>query len=172
MSQDSTHPFWQIIRTVPDFPKAGIDFYDITPLFNGHIDTLVDALLAALPHDVLNDVDAFAAVEARGFIFASLLAQRTGKNMLLIRKAGKLPPPTHQESYGLEYGQDCLEIQAISTPAKVLLVDDVLATGGTLTASVNLCQKAGHSVLGALVLLDLLDLHPQLPFNVYKVLTK
>ncbi|MDO5650873.1 MAG: adenine phosphoribosyltransferase [Moraxella sp.] len=166
----STHPFWQIIRTVPNFPKAGIDFYDITPLLNGHIKTLVDELLSAVPTEVLNQVDTFAAVEARGFIFASLLAERTGKNMLLIRKAGKLPPPTHQESYGLEYGKDTLEIRADIKPANVLLIDDVLATGGTLTASVNLCQKAGHTVLGALVLLDLHTLHGALPVPTFSVL--
>lgn len=165
-----THPFWQIIRTVPDFPKSGIDFFDITPLLNGHIKELVDELIKAVPTDVLEKVDAFAAVEARGFIFAALLAERTGKNMLLIRKKGKLPPPTFSQDYGLEYGKDTLEIRADDVVGKVLLVDDVLATGGTLTASVNLCQKAGHTVLGGLVLLDLKELHATMPMPIYAVL--
>ena len=168
---DHTHPFWQIIRTVPNFPKPGIDFYDITPLLRHHIKEVISALLAALPDGVFEQVDCFAAVEARGFIFASLLAGHTGKGMVFVRKEGKLPPPVTNQSYALEYGKDTLEMQSNLSPANVLVIDDILATGGTLRATVNLCQSAGHHVLGALVLLDLVNLHGPLDIPVYSVLT-
>lgn len=167
----SQHPFWQIIRTVPNFPKQGIDFYDITPLLRNHVNAVIDALLSALPNGVFDEIDCFAGVEARGFIFASLLAGRTGKGMVLVRKEGKLPPPVANKSYALEYGKDTLEMQSGLTPAKVLVVDDILATGGTLNATIGLCQEAGHTVVGALVLLDLVDLHKPLNVPVYTVLT-
>lgn len=164
-----THPFWQIIHTIPDFPKAGIDFYDITPLL-WHTKTLVDELLGSLPDGLLDDVECFATTEARGFVIGSLLAGRTGKPLLLIRKKGKLPPPVVSQDYELEYGTDTLEIKANTPACKVLLVDDVLATGGTLKASQTLCQKAGHDVLGALVLLDLPALHGDIDMPVYRVI--
>ncbi|STZ02672.1 Adenine phosphoribosyltransferase [Moraxella equi] len=87
-----SHPFWQIIRTVPNFPKADIDFYDITPLL-WHVDELINELLNALPDGMIDEVECFATTEARGFVIGSLLSGRTGKPLLLIRKAGKLPPP-------------------------------------------------------------------------------
>lgn len=167
----SSHPFWQVIRLVPDFPKPGIDFYDITPLLRAHVNEVIDSLLAAIPPAVFEGIDCFGAIEARGFVFASLLAGRTGKGMVLVRKEGKLPPPVANKTYALEYGTDTLEMQAGLEPAKVLLVDDILATGGTLCAAIGLCEAAGHSVLGALVLLDLVDLHQPLEIPVYTVLT-
>ena len=133
------HPFWQIINTIPNFPKADIDFYDITPLL-WHIDELINELLNALPDGMIDEVECFATTEARGFVIGSLLSGRTSKPLLLIRKAGKLPPP-------------------------------VLATGGTLKASKLLCKKAGHDVLGALVLLDLPNLHDDIGMQVYSVMT-
>ncbi len=168
---NSSHPFWQIIRTVPNFPKQGIDFYDITPLLRNHIKAVIEALLAALPDGVFEQIDCFAGVEARGFIFASLLAGHTGKGMILVRKEGKLPPPVANKSYALEYGKDTLEMQAELPPANVLVIDDILATGGTLRATIGLCEEAGHTVIGALVLLDLVDLHQPLEVPVYTVLT-
>lgn len=168
---ETSHPFWQIIRTVPNFPKQGIDFYDITPLLRNHIKAVIEALLAALPEGVFEQIDCFAGVEARGFIFASLLAGHTGKGMILVRKEGKLPPPVANKSYALEYGKDTLEMQAELPPAKVLVIDDILATGGTLRATIGLCEEAGHTVMGALVLLDLVDLHKPLEVPVYTVLT-
>lgn len=171
MTDQTPHPFWQIIRTVPDFPKQGIDFYDITPLLRNHVTAVIDEMLAALPAGVFDEIDCFAGVEARGFIFASLLAGRTGKGMVLVRKEGKLPPPVANKSYALEYGKDTLEMQAGLPSANVLIIDDILATGGTLKATIGLCIEAGHSVVGALVLLDLVDLHKQMPVPIYTVLT-
>lgn len=164
------HVFWRIIRTVPDFPKVGIDFYDITPLLRSHVNDVIDALLDSLPAGLLDDVDCFGAVEARGFVFASLLAGRLGKGMLLLRKAGKLPPPVANKAYALEYGKDTLEMQNNLPPERVLLVDDILATGGTLTTAYELCKSANHTVVGALVLLDLVNLHGEFPVPVYTVL--
>ena len=168
---DNSHPFWQIIRIVPDFPKACISFYDITPLLREHIPEVIEALLSALPEGLLDEIDCFAAIEARGFVFASLLAGHLGKGIVLVRKEGKLPPPVANKAYALEYGTDTLEMQAGLPPAKVLLVDDILATGGTLKAAINLCEHAGHTVAGALVLLDLVDLHQPLTVPVYTVLS-
>lgn len=167
---NTDHPFWQIIRTVPDFPKVGIDFYDITPLLRSHINEVIDEMLAALPDGLLDTVDFFGAVEARGFVFASLLSGRLGKGMVLLRKAGKLPPPVANKAYALEYGKDTLEMQNNLPPERVLLVDDILATGGTLTTAYELCKSAEHTVIGALVLLDLVDLHEEFPVPVYTVL--
>ncbi len=164
------HEFWNIIRTVPNFPKAGVDFYDITPLLHGHVNAVIDALLAALPNGLLENIDCFAAIEARGFIFASLLAGRLGKGMILLRKPGKLPPPVTSKAYALEYGEDILEIQSNLAAQKVLLVDDILATGGTLKTAYELCLEAGHDVTGVLVLIDLVALHGDFPMPVYTVL--
>lgn len=169
---NSEHPFWQVIRTVPNFPKSGIDFYDITPLLRSHIEAVIDALLAALPKGVMDEVDCLGAVEARGFVFASLLAGRLGKGMILLRKPGKLPPPVANKAYALEYGKDTLEMQNNLPPERVLLVDDILATGGTLMTAYELCKSAGHDVVGALVLLDLIDLHGRFPMPVYTVLQR
>lgn len=168
----TTHPLWQHIRTVPDFPKAGIDFYDITPLLDGHIEALITALTDALPQDVLEATETLVAVEARGFVLASLMAAKLGKKLALVRKAGKLPPPTFCQSYGLEYGTDTLEIGMHLSPSKVLIIDDVLATGGTLQATHKLCDLAGHDVLGALVLLDLPALHGDIGLPTWTVLSK
>lgn len=170
LSKQKSHPLWKAIRTVPDFPKPGIDFYDITPLLLHHVDEVIDALLNALPEGLLDEVDCLVAIEARGFIFASLLSGRLGKGMILLRKPGKLPPPVANKSYALEYGSDTLEIQGDMQPRKILLVDDILATGGTLNTAYQLCKDAGHEVAGVLVLLDLVGLHDPFPAPVYSVL--
>ncbi|MFB6347930.1 adenine phosphoribosyltransferase [Moraxella marmotae] len=164
-----THHLWHHVRVVPDFPKAGIEFYDISPLLHQHNQALISALVAAVPSDLLASVDALVAVESRGFILASLLAAHLNKGLILVRKAGKLPPPVHRQSYGLEYGNDTLEISAELEPANVLIIDDVLATGGTLTATHQLCQKANLNALGALVLLDLPALHGDLTLPYWTV---
>ena len=161
MSNLST-TLWSHIRTVQDFPKPGICFFDLTPLFMSNIGPLTDALIASIPAEKLEQVDSFVAVEARGFVLASLLAQRLGKGLLLVRKAGKLPPPVVGVGYSLEYGMDRLEMSANIEAQKIIIVDDVLATGGTLKAVKQLVDKCNHEILGASIFLDLPDLHSDL----------
>ena len=161
---------WSKIRTVQNFPKPGICFFDLTPLFMGNIELLTDALIASIPAEKLQEVDSFVAVEARGFVLASLLAQRLGKGLLLVRKAGKLPPPVVGVGYSLEYGMDRLEMSAEIEPQKIIIVDDVLATGGTLKAVKQLVDKCNHELLGASIFLDLPDLHTDLGLTVWSVL--
>ena len=169
MSNLSTF-LWSHIRTVPHFPKPGVDFYDLTPLFMNNLDSLTDALIASIPAEKLAEVESFIAVEARGFVLASLLAQRTGKGLVLVRKAGKLPPPVVGVGYSLEYGMDRLEMSADIAAQKVIIVDDVLATGGTLKAVNQLMHKCQHTVLGASIFLDLPDLHQDLGLEIWSVL--
>ncbi len=169
MSNLST-TLWSKIRTVQNFPKPGICFFDLTPLFMGNIELLTDALIASIPAEKLQEVDSFVAVEARGFVLASLLAQRLGKGLLLVRKAGKLPPPVVGVGYSLEYGMDRLEMSAEIEPQKIIIVDDVLATGGTLKAVKQLVDKCNHELLGASIFLDLPDLHTDLGLTFWSVL--
>lgn len=169
MSNLST-TLWSKIRTVQNFPKSGICFFDLTPLFMSNIELLTDALIASIPAEKLQEVDSFVAVEARGFVLASLLAQRLGKGLLLVRKAGKLPPPVVGVGYSLEYGMDRLEMSAEIEPQKIIIVDDVLATGGTLKAVKQLVDKCNHELLGASIFLDLPDLHTDLGLTVWSVL--
>ena len=135
-----------------------------------NIGPLTDALIESIPADKLAEVDSFIAVEARGFVLASLLAQRTGKGLILVRKAGKLPPPVVGVGYSLEYGMDRLEMSAEIQAQKVIIVDDVLATGGTLKAVKELAEKCNHEILGASIFLDLPDLHKDLGMNIWTVL--
>ncbi|NNH00940.1 adenine phosphoribosyltransferase [Acinetobacter sp. ANC 5414] len=169
MSNLST-TLWSHIRTVQDFPKPGICFFDLTPLFMSNIGPLTDALIASIPAEKLEQVDSFVAVEARGFVLASLLAQRLGKGLLLVRKAGKLPPPVVGVGYSLEYGMDRLEMSANIEAQKIIIVDDVLATGGTLKAVKQLVDKCNHEILGASIFLDLPDLHSDLGLDIWSVL--
>ena len=167
MSNLST-TLWSHIRTVQDFPKPGIKFFDLTPLFMSNLEPLTDALIASIPAEKL--ADSFVAVEARGFVLASLLAQRLGKGLVLVRKAGKLPPPVVGVGYSLEYGLDRLEMSAEVPAQKVIIVDDVLATGGTLKAVKQLAEKCNHHILGASIFLDLPDLHADLGLTIWSVL--
>jgi adenine phosphoribosyltransferase len=141
------------IRDVPDFPKPGILFRDIAPLLRQAFGETIDALSELLDAREWSQIDAVAGIESRGFILASALALRHGKGFVLVRKKGKLPPPVIELAYGLEYGKGILEMQAGS--GRLLLVDDVLATGGTLAAAAALSDLAGYSVAQAIVLLDL-----------------
>lgn len=142
------------IRTIPDFPKPGILFRDLTPLLadGAALQQCVAALCA-----IAGEFDLIAGVEARGFVFGAALAQQTGKGLILIRKPGKLPGETIGFDYGLEYGRDRLELHRHDLPqgARVLLVDDVLATGGTAEAAARLLEAAGAIVTRAIFVIEL-----------------
>lgn len=147
-----------LIRTIPDFPKPGIQFRDITTLlldaegFHASIERLADFVPAS--------IDLVAGIEARGFIFSSALATHLGKGLVLIRKDGKLPGATIGVDYALEYGSDrvVMHEDACVPGQKVLLVDDLIATGGTAFAAVRLLRQAGAEVVAASFVIDLPDL--------------
>ena len=141
------------IRDVQDFPKPGVLFRDISPLLKSHFAATIEALDGLLTEAEWRAIDAVAGIESRGFILGAALALRRGKGFVLVRKQGKLPPPVVDVSYALEYGSGVLEMQ--KGQGRVLLIDDVLATGGTLSASADLCVRAGYSVAALAVLLDL-----------------
>jgi adenine phosphoribosyltransferase len=144
------------IRHVPDFPKPGILFYDITTLLADPVGfrETIDALAAPF---VAQGIDRVVGIESRGFILAAAVADRLGAGFVPVRKPGKLPSTTLGESYALEYGTDSLEIHddALGPGHRVLLVDDVLATGGTARAAVNLVQRLGSTLHAAAFLIEL-----------------
>jgi adenine phosphoribosyltransferase len=141
------------IVDVPNFPRPGILFRDITPLLRMHFQAAIDALERLVDAESWSRIDAVAGVESRGFILAAALAARRGKGFVPIRKQGKLPPPVVDMEYTLEYGTGILEMQRGS--GQLLLVDDVLATGGTMRAAAELCGLAGYEVGALLALIDL-----------------
>ena len=137
----------QIIRDIPDFPKEGIIFKDITPLL-ADASAFGETINALKKRYVDKEIDRVVGVEARGFIFASALAYALGAGTTMVRKPGKLPYKTYQETYSLEYGNDTIEIHqdAFQPSERIVLIDDVLATGGTLAATLNLIRKNFESV--------------------------
>ena len=155
------------IRGIPDFPIEGILFYDIATLLRSPeaLEYCLDALETQLR--VWNP-DVIAGIESRGFLFAVPLAQRLGLPMMMIRKEGKLPGPTRSFTYELEYGTDTIEIQddALQPGQKVVILDDLLATGGTLAASVELCRQAGAEVVGCGVVIELTFLNGRTQLDV------
>jgi len=162
----------QFIRDIPDFPKPGILFRDITPL-------LADAQALSCAIEVLAEpfrdagIDVVAAVEARGFIFGSAVAKALGIGFVPVRKKGKLPFDTHSVSYGLEYGEDTVEVHtdAIASGNKVLMVDDLLATGGTMVAACELIEKLGAEITGLTFLIELADLKGREELGQYDIHT-
>jgi adenine phosphoribosyltransferase len=145
-----------IIRDVPDFPQKGIVFKDITPLLADEIafSTVIDLIVV---HFGRGSVDKVVGIEARGFILASPVAYHFGAGFVPVRKAGKLPWDTESASYELEYGEETLEIHkdALQPGERVLIVDDVLATGGTAQATASLVEKLGGKVVGIACLIEL-----------------
>lgn len=145
------------ITTTLDFPSEGIHFKDFFPLLRDHLSQTTDEMLTLTNWD---DVDYIAGVESRGFILATALAAKLGKGFIPIRKKGKLPPPIISQSYSLEYGNDIIEMQPAQSENKtIVIVDDVIATGGTLKASIELCQKAGYKVKDTIALIDLEEIN-------------
>src|SRR3989475_3584703 len=144
------------IRNIPDFPKAGIQFKDITPLladarlFSGCIDLLTDGFKPSM-------VDAVVGIDARGFIFAAAAAIKLQAGFVPIRKKGKLPYQTHEQEYDLEYGTSAVavHVDALKPGSRVLLIDDLLATGGTAAAAAALVQKLGGRILEISFLIEL-----------------
>ena len=147
------------IRTIPDYPKPGIQFRDITSLladpqaFNDVMDRFVKRYQD-------EQIDLVVGIESRGFILGAPLALRLGKGFIPVRKEGKLPGPTYGVAYDLEYGTDRVEVHkdAIPPGSKVLMVDDLLATGGTIGGSSRLIEKAGGIIVGYAFLIELVDL--------------
>jgi len=147
----------ELIRTIPDFPKPGIQFKDITPVlgsgeaFHKTIDWYAMAI------DAVGGCDVIVGMESRGFIFGAPLAYKLKKGFVPVRKPGKLPFETHRYTYALEYGEDTLEIHtdAIAQGARVAVIDDLLATGGTANAAINLVESAGGKVVCAAFLIEL-----------------
>lgn len=141
---------------VPDFPKPGILFRDISPLLANPV-AFKEAIRQLDELAKQFDYTHILGIESRGFIFGSALAHYAHKGLALARKPNKLPLASHREAYGLEYGNDSLEIQQSTLPkdAKILLLDDVLATGGTLIAADKLMRSAGFEVSGAITLLEI-----------------
>jgi adenine phosphoribosyltransferase len=148
--------FRAYIRDVPDFPSPGILFRDVTPLlaspdvFHAAVCAMAEPFRAAPPEKILG-------IEARGFLFGTALARELHVGIVPARKAGKLPRKTERVSYGLEYGKDCLEVHAdaFEKGERVLVVDDVLATGGTAKAAAELAERLGAQVLGISVFIEL-----------------
>ncbi len=141
------------IRDVADFPSPGILFRDIAPLLRNHFAATIEAMSDLLDAGQWQQLDAIAGIESRGFMLASALALRHGKGFVPIRKQGKLPPPVVSAPYQLEYGAGVLEMQQGS--GRLLLVDDILATGGTLAAAADLAAEAGYQIDALAVLIDL-----------------
>lgn len=155
----------EYILSVPDFPQPGVLFRDVSPMLKNPkaLGFIADQFLSQFP---IEKVDYFVGIESRGFILASLLAAKANKGFIPFRKAGKLPPPVLSQSYSLEYGKATLEAQ--EGTGNVIILDDVLATGGTLIASIELAKKAGYTVLDVGVLINLTFLNDY-KFNNKKV---
>ncbi|TDC96499.1 adenine phosphoribosyltransferase [Actinomadura sp. 7K507] len=148
------------IRDVDDYPKPGVVFKDITPLLADHV-AFAGVVDAIVNHHGRGTIDKIVGIEARGFIVAAPVAYHFGAGFVPVRKKGKLPSRTHEETYDLEYGTETIEIHrdALEPGDRVLIVDDVLATGGTARAASELVRRSGAEVVGLSVLLELSFLH-------------
>jgi adenine phosphoribosyltransferase len=151
-SADDLRPF---IRDIPDFPRPGVTFRDITPLLGDAVAFRAATELLVAPFDA--DVTKVVGIEARGFILAAPIALALGAGFVPVRKPGKLPHKTRRRSYDLEYGTDALEMHAdaVVHGARVVIVDDLLATGGTAAATIELVREIGGNVVGAAFVVEL-----------------
>lgn len=160
----------QYIRDIPDFPKKGIIFHDITPLLQNAkaYEAAIDRMAGMLDG---SEIDYLVGIESRGFIFASALAMKLRTGLVIVRKPGKLPYVTINASYNLEYGSDSLEVHrdAIHRGSRVVLIDDLLATGGTAKAAGDLIQKLGGEITGYCFLVELTKLEGQKKLSPYPV---
>lgn len=156
MSQASVSRLRELVRDVPDFPKPGIMFKDITPILSDH-GAFHEAIALLCEPFRSERIDAVIGIESRGFMFAAPVALGLGAAFVPVRKPGKLPRATDRAEYALEYGTDALEMHrdALRPGGRVLIVDDVIATGGTAQAAVHLAQKQGAEVVGLAFLIDL-----------------
>ena len=163
----------KIIRNIPDFPVKGIQFKDITPLLKDP-EAFRYVIEDIKTHFTDKDIKYIAGIEARGFIFGSALAYELGIGFIPIRKKGKLPYKTVSITYSLEYGENSLEVHedALNKGDKVLIVDDLLATGGTTKATYDLLSKIGGDIVGAAFIIELTDLkgRDKLPCEIYSIL--
>lgn len=148
------------IRDIPDYPKPGVLFKDITPLLADHV-AFAGVVDSIVNHHGRGTIDKIVGIEARGFILAAPVAYHFGAGFVPVRKKGKLPAATHEQTYDLEYGNETIEIHADALEAgdRVLIVDDVLATGGTAAAAAGLVRRGGGQIVGLSVLLELSFLH-------------
>lgn len=154
----SQHFLAQYLDAVPDFPKPGILFSDISPLLKSHFNETIDAMSDLFTEAEWGNIDCLAGIESRGFIFAAALAYKHNKGFIKVRKPGKLPNVCASIEYGLEYGTDTLEMQK-GDGSRVLLLDDLIATGGSMGAAAELCEKVGYEVAGMACLIDLAALN-------------
>lgn len=164
------HPIDEYIRTIPDFPERGIMFRDITTVTQDPegLKLAIDSLQEKI-QDL--DYDVMVGVEARGFVFGAPIAYNMGKGFSLVRKKGKLPYETIDQEYDLEYGKAVVEmhIDALKPGQKVVIIDDLIATGGSASAAIKLCEKLGAEVVGCLFLVELAGLNGRAQLEGYRV---
>ena len=163
-------PLETYIRDIPDFPKKGIIFKDITPLL-GNAKALSQTVELLVEPFTCAGVDVVVGIESRGFIFGSLVAQRLGVGFVPVRKLGKLPYKTIHASYDLEYGRDSVEmhVDAIKPGQKVLMVDDLIATGGTMSAACQLVEQLGGKIVGLAFVIELTFLNARKRLAPYRM---
>lgn len=143
------------IKTIPNFPKEGILFQDFSPVFQNYFSELIEECADCILE--IEQIDYFVGIESRGFIIASALAQKFNKGFTMIRKQGKLPPPKLSKQYQLEYGTDTIEMQTTQNnhKNKICIIDDVLATGGTMEASCQLATECGYNITQIFCILNI-----------------
>jgi len=154
----SQHPLARYIDEVADFPKPGILFRDISPLLRDHFTATIDAMSALFNEQEWQAIDKLAGIESRGFIFAAALAYKHNKGFVKVRKPGKLPNVHASINYGLEYGTDSLHMQK-GDGSRILILDDLIATGGSLNATCKLCEQVGYEIAGLACVINLTHLN-------------